>query len=167
MSDADGTPLVEHFWTNLIPGATIEQAAGPPLHDHTLDDILRARPGDSTTVYVERDQAYRYAGVSMDHASHAIDEDAAHEQGYPTKILQGMCTFGLCASALIGLLAGGDGRRVRRLAGRFASPAFPNREITIQTFVAPDVDGRRAFAFEASQHDVPVVRHGRIELTAD
>ncbi len=167
VSDQARTVLVEHYWTNLIPGATITNAGGQALHDHTLDSILRAQPAASTTIFVERDQAYRYAGVSFDHASHAIDEEEAHVQGYPTKILQGMCTFGLCSAALVDLVAGGDGRRVKRLAGRFASPAFPSRDLTIQTYAAGDSDGRRSVAFEALQDGVPVVRHGRIEFVAD
>jgi acyl dehydratase len=117
-------------------------------------------------VSVDRDQAFRYAGVSGDRVGHAISDDIAQIEGYPGKILQGMCTFGLASGALVDLLADGDPYRLSRLAVRFARPAFPRKDLEITVFDAgTTAEGRRAFAFEGVQDNVTVLRHGRVELT--
>ncbi len=102
VSDMDGTPLVEHLWSNFLIGATIDgDEFGPDLVDHLFPEEGRGPLIGRQTVPVDRDQAFRYAGVSSDHAGHAIDDAIAREQGYPSKILQGLCTFALCAGAVV------------------------------------------------------------------
>jgi hypothetical protein len=64
--------------------------------------------------------------------------------------------------------AGGDPRRIRRLACRFSRPTFPGRELEIRLYEIGEADGgrRRAFAFEAHQDERTVIRHGRVEVDA-
>jgi acyl dehydratase len=117
---------------------------------------------------VDRDQTFRYAGVSSDHIGHAIDDAVAHSEGYPSKILQGLCTFAMCSGALVDIAAGSDPRRLRRLAGRFSAPTFPGRELAFAVYdVGRTREGYVALAFEASQDGVTVVKHGRAEVTPD
>ena len=169
LSDMQGAPIVEHFWSNLLIGATTDAGPlGPDLVDHRFPDDGRERPVGTRAIPVDRDQAFRYAGVSADHAGHAIDEAIAHAEGYPTKILQGLCTFALCSSGVVDIVADGDPRRLRRLAGRFSAPAFPRRDILVEVFdVGHTAEGGRAFAFEAVQDGVVVIKHGRAELLPD
>jgi acyl dehydratase len=165
VSDMDGAPLVEHLWSNFHIEGTIESDVGSGLADHYFPEDARARRVGSQTIAVDRDQAFRYAGVSSDHVGHAMDDEIAHEQGYPSKILQGMCTFAICSSAVVGVGTGGDPRRLRRLAGRFSAPAFPRRDLEVEVYDAGDADGGgRALAFEAIQDGVTVIKHGRAEL---
>lgn len=168
VSDTEGTPLVEHYWSNYHPNSRVTEELGEATPDHTFPEDARSRPVATATVPVDRDQTYRYAGVSGDHAPHAMSDDAARAEGRPSKILQGMCTFALCSGAVVRAVAGGDPRRLRRFAGRFAAPAYPKHDITVHLYDAGRADdGSRALAFEAVQHGVTVMKHGRVELLPD
>jgi acyl dehydratase len=163
--DRNGAPLVEHLWSNFSVNGRIEKEVGPTKPDHTFPEAARDRLAGTGTAHVDRDQAFRYAGVSGDRVGHAIDDEVARSEGYPGKILQGLCTFGLCGGVLVHLAASGDPRRIRRLACRFSKPTFPGREIEVRLYnIGPVEGGRRAFAFEALQDDRTVVKHGRVEV---
>jgi acyl dehydratase len=168
VSDGDGAPLVEHYWSNFHIGGRIDADLGSPLPEHTFPVAARGRPAGSQTLTVDRDQAFRYAGVSGDHAGHALDDEIARREGYPSKILQGMCTFGMCSGAVVNVAADGDPDRLRRLAGRFSAPAFPRQELVVELYDAGRTEeGGRALAFEARQGEVIVIKHGRVELLPD
>jgi acyl dehydratase len=169
ISDMTGVPLVEHLWTDFLMGATIR---GEPLEsalpDHTFPKEARERPLGSRVVPVDRDQAFRYAGVSSDHAPHSMDDERAWEEGRPGKILQGMCTFGLCCGAVVDVGAGGEPGRVRRIAGRFSAATYPNRDIDVRLYDAGlTPEGARSLAFEAFQDGVAVITHGRAEVSEE
>jgi acyl dehydratase len=167
VTDTHGAPLVAHFWSSFIIAATIDRDLGSAAPDHTFPEEARMHPFGSQTVAVDRDQAFRYAGVSGDHAGHAIDDAIARQEGYPSKILQGMCTFGLCSGAVVDMGAGGDTSRLRRLAGRFSAPAFPGRDLVVTLYDAGSTpEGARALPFEATQDGVTVIKHGLAELSA-
>ena len=113
---------------------------------------------------MSRDQGYRYGGASGDRPDHALDDEAAKAEGFPGKILQGMCTFAMCSGAVIAE-AGGDPGRLRRLAGRFASPVRPGHELVVDLYEAePCQDGARALVFEATCDGDTVIKHGRAEV---
>jgi acyl dehydratase len=163
--DRAGTPLVEHLWSNFSVKGRIHREVGPTKPDHTFPEAARERLAGTGTVQVDRDQGFRYAGASGDRVGHAIDDEIARSEGYPGKILQGLCTFGLCGGVLVHLAAGGDPRRIRRLACRFSKPTFPGNDIEVRLYDIGSVEGgRRAFAFEAHQEDRTVVKHGRVEV---
>jgi acyl dehydratase len=167
VSDMNGVPLVEHLWTDFLMGATLTgDHAEWTLPDHTFPETARSRSFASRVVPIDRDQAFRYAGVSSDHAPHAMSDAVAREEGYPGKILQGMCTFGLCCGAVVEAGAGGEPSRLRRVAGRFSAPAVPNRDLEVRLYdagVTPE--GARSLAFEALQDGVAVITHGRAEVS--
>jgi acyl dehydratase len=163
--DDDDRLVVEHHWSNFHIGGSVPREYGPAPADHTFPDEARHEPVGSKSVPVDRDQAFRYAGVSGDRVGHAISDDIAQIEGYPSKILQGMCTFGLASGALVDLVAGGDPSRLRRLAVRFARPAFPRKPLEVNVYDIGTTDGgHKAFAFEAVQDGVTVLKHGRVEL---
>ncbi len=166
VTDGDDSPLVEHHWSNFHVGATIPTQLGTEPADHTFPEEARDVPVGTKVVPVDRDQAFRYAGVSGDRVGHAISDDIAQIEGYPSKILQGMCTFALASGALVDLLADGDPYRLTRLAVRFARPAFPRRPLAVNIYDAGRTEeGGRAFAFEGVQDGVTVLKHGRVELS--
>jgi acyl dehydratase len=166
VSGADGAPLVEHLWTNFHVRGVIGGDLGEQPADHTFPEDARSRPAGTRTIAVDRDQTYRYGGVSGDRIGHALDDEIARSEGYPRKILQGMCTFGICSGAMVDLGAGGDIARLRRFAGRFSAPAFPGRDLAVHAFDAGTTpNGLQVLAFEAIQDGVTVIKHGRAEFT--
>ena len=168
VADEHGAPLVEHYWSNLHVGATHDADFGEAKADHSFPEAARARPVGHRTVPVDRDQTFRYAGVSSDHIGHAVDDEIARAEGFRAKILQGLCTFALCSGAVVDVGAGGDPGRLRRLAGRFASPAYPGRTLEVDLYDAGRTkDGDRALAFEVRQDGVFVIKHGRAEVIGD
>jgi acyl dehydratase len=165
VTDENDSPLVEHLWSNFHVGATVAEELGPPLASHTFPEDYRDSLVGRRMVRVDRDQAFRYAGVSGDRVGHAISDDIAQIEGYPSKILQGMCTFALASGVLVDSLADGDPYRLSRLAVRFARPAFPRKDLEVNVYDAGTTEaGRRAFAFEGVQDGVTVLKHGRVEL---
>ena len=167
LTDTSGDRLVEHYWSDFFIGGRVASELGPDPADGGVPASDQSAPAGSRTIRVDRDQAYRYAGVSGDHAGHAIDDAIARSEGYPGKILQGMCTFSLVSAALVDLLADGDPYRFRRLAVRFAAPGFPSREIQVSTYESGSTaDGGRSFGFDAKQSGRTVLSRGRVELLA-
>jgi acyl dehydratase len=147
--------------------AAIDAQLGPSLREHAFPDDARTRPLGSHTFDVTGDQTFRY-GASTDHAPMHIDDEAARQAGFPSKFLQGLCTFAMCSGAVVKIAADGDPARVRRLACRFASPVFPRSSLLVELFDAgATVDGGlRSVAFEATSAGTTVIKHGRAEITA-
>ena len=162
VTDSRDTLIVEHFWSNFFAGGRLPDPYGPPLPGHLFPAGARDRPVATQAVAVDRDQPFRYAGVSGDHIGHAVDDVVARSEGYPGKILQGMCTFAMACGAVVDLVAGGDPDRLLRLAVRFSRPVRPRRDLVVRVYDAPRSAGR--FAFEAEQDGVVVLKHGLAEV---
>ena len=166
VSDEQG-PALEHYWTTMFIGGAIPEPLGPPLLDHTFPEAAREHPVGTETFPVTRDQTFRYAGASTDHAIMHIDDEAARRLGFPSKFLQGNCTLAMCSGAVVKHAAAGDPDRLLRFAGRLASPVFPGNDLVVSVYDAgPTADGRHAYAFEAESHGVTVIKHGRAEFAA-
>lgn len=165
VSDTKGTLLVDHYWSSLFTGGTTKSVVGPALADHRYPQVARERIIGRETLHVPLDQAFRYAGVSNDHAPHALDDDAARQEGLPSKILQGMCTLALCGSAVFRVAGVGNPNSLRRLAARFAAPAFPKRDLTVEVAeLGTTAEGFRSLAFEARSGGSVCISHGRAEV---
>jgi acyl dehydratase len=164
LSDNDG-PVVEHYWTTLYRGGKIPDPLGTPLADHTFPEDARGRRVGTETFDLTRDQSFRYAGASGDRSPMHVDDEVARRVGFPSKFLQGMCTFAMCSGAAVKLACDGDPGRLRRIAGRFSAPTFPGHALDVDVYDAGvGDDGTRSFAFEAVQSGVTVVKHGRAEV---
>jgi hypothetical protein len=165
VTDPDGLPLVEHFWTSMRINGQIKADLGPGLAPHTFPDGAREKPIGSFNYDIPFDQSFRYAGASHDHAPMHINDHHAQRMGFPSKFLQGLCTFSICSGAVVKIGADGDPDRLRRLAGRFSSPVFPNNEIDVNLFDGGRNDaGNRIVAFEALSAGAPVMKHGWAEI---
>lgn len=163
--DLDGHPLVEHLWSSLMLGGTIEGDLGTPLPDHTFPQAARGRPIGTYTVFAALDQGFRYAGASGDRTAHAVDDEVARKEGHPRKILQGMCTFAMCSGGIVKLAADGDPSRLVRFAGRFAAPTHPNAPLEVHLYDAGlRDDGAHVIAFEALSGGATVIKHGRADI---
>jgi acyl dehydratase len=165
VSDTVENPLVDHYWSSLHVGGTTLSTGGPPLADHRYPENARQHKIGTETLDIALDQAFRYAGVSNDHAPHSLDDDAARQQGFPSKILQGMCTLAMCGGAVLRVAGVDDPNGLRRLAARFAAPVFPKRELTVEVAdLGTTAEGYRAVAFEACSNGVVCIGHGRAEF---
>jgi acyl dehydratase len=168
VSDAQGVPLVEHFWTSFHIGGIVREDLGPDLAAHLFPAEARQRPLGVHTVELTADQTFRYAGASGDRVDHSVDDEAARREGFPGKIVQGLCTFAMCSGAVVHIGTDGDPRTLRRLVGRFSSSMFPRQRLTVAVYDAGRTeDGGRALAFEATSNGVTVIKHGRAELRPD
>ncbi len=164
LSDTEG-PAVTHYWTTLYIGGQIDPPVqGERLADHLLPAAAKTRSVGSYRTHASGDQSFRYAGASTDHAVIHIDDVAAQRAGFPSKFLQGLCTFAMCSGGAVEVLASGDPDRVRRLAGRFSSPMFPRNELIVEFFDIGPGDGAHLYGFEASSAGQTVLKHGRAEI---
>jgi acyl dehydratase len=165
VSDDQG-PAAEHFWTTMFIGGKIPEPVGEPLADHSFPESARDHLVGTETFPTTRDQTFRYAGASTDHAIFHIDDEAARRAGFPSKFLQGNCTLAMCSGAVVKLAAGGDPSKLRRFAGRLASPVFPTHDVDVSVYDAGVVGDHHVYAFEAESQGASVIKHGRAEFAA-
>jgi acyl dehydratase len=158
-TDADGALVAEQLWTTIWLGVSVD-AHGESPPDHTMTAEMRSRPIASYDARVDLDMPRRYAEVSGDWSPHHFDLEAARQTGFDRLFVQGLCTLGLCAQGVVATQCDGDPRRVRRLAVRFAAPAFVGDDLSVAMYDAGD--GR--IAFEATSGGRPVITHGLVEL---
>jgi acyl dehydratase len=151
--DGDGDLVAEQWWTTVWLGTTCRRV-GAAAPDHAFPEDARRRPIGEHVVEIDADMPRRYAEVSGDWSAHHFDADAARRSGFDRPFVHGLCTMALCAQGV------GDADRVRRVAGRFASPTFLGEELRVRYFDA----GPLGVAFEAESAGAVVISHGRIEL---
>ncbi|WP_307873844.1 MULTISPECIES: MaoC/PaaZ C-terminal domain-containing protein [unclassified Frankia] len=151
--------VADQLWTTVYLNVSCAQA-GAPLPDHAFPADARRRLVGEYTTTVDAEMPRRYAEVSGDWSDHHFDIGAARRSGFDQPFLHGLCTMALGAQVVVDAVAGGDPDQVRRVAVRFASPAFVGEELRIGVFEA----GGRGYAFEAVCAGRPVLTHGRVEL---
>jgi acyl dehydratase len=96
---------------------------------------------------------------------HALSDEIAQAEGFPSRILQGMCFFATATGSVVRAAGDGDPSRLRRVAGRFTAPVLQGHDLTIECFEAGTLDdGTWVVAFEARQGDRLCIRHGRAEF---
>jgi acyl dehydratase len=166
-TDDDGDEIVEQYLSRMLRGTVTGGSRGARLPDHTFPESARSRPVGSVRLPTTRDQPFRYAGASGDDGTIHLSDEAARAVGFPRKILQGLGTFATTTRGLVDLAAGGDPRRVRRIAVRFSSPLFPGDDIELTVYDGGEATGDcRAYVYEASSNGRTVLRHGRLEVVA-
>jgi acyl dehydratase len=166
--DDDGDVVIEQYWSSLLRGDVTGGDQGTPPPDHGFPDEARTRPVGTASLPTTRDQTFRYAGASGDRAPMHVDDEVARSLGFPRKFNQGLCSLAVTSRGLIDLAAGGDPRRVRRIAVRFSSPVFPGNAIDLAVHdigAGAGVGGTHAYAFEATSDGQAVFRHGRVEVS--
>jgi acyl dehydratase len=111
---------------------------------------------------VTPDQSLRYADASRDHTPTHVDERVAKKFGFPTLLLQGLCTMAFAGKAVIDEIAHEDPTRLRRLRVRFTRPVFPGDVLTTSIWRGPTASAYRLET--ANQQGALVVRDGIAEL---
>jgi acyl dehydratase len=160
----NGALAAEHWWTIFFPGCEELADVGPEPPDHTFPEAARDHLVGSVTQHVAAETATHYAEVSNDWSAHHFDLESARKAGVDYVFAHGLCTMAMCAQAVVGMVAGGDPSRVRRVAVRFASPTRLDADLTVDVYDASTTSGFGVYAFEATAHGAAVVKHGRVEL---
>jgi acyl dehydratase len=108
---------------------------------------------------------HRYAGASGDFNPIHIDREFAQQVGLPSNILHGLYGMAQVARAAQ-RAAGGDPRKLKRLAVQFRGMGFPEQEIVVTGEVTAAADGRATIATEAAQGDNRIIRNAEAEIEA-
>ena len=106
---------------------------------------------------------HRYAGASGDYNPIHVDPEFAKQVGLPGNILHGLYTMAQVARAN-GAAAGGDPRRLKRLAVQFRGMGFPEQEITVTGTVVEERDGRAVIDTVAEQSGNQIIRNAQAEI---
>ncbi len=165
-NDAEGQPVLTQYVTIFIRGMSDGESGGPDKPDHEFPDDARGRPAGTFTIHVDDDQTFRYREASGDEMPIHLDDAFAKSVGLPGIIAHGLCTMAMCSQAVVKTVADGDPARLKRLAVRFAANVFPGNDIEVALFDAGTVEGRRAYAFEATSAGAVVVKNGWAEVEA-
>jgi acyl dehydratase len=153
----DGSPRAEVRWANLYldESDTLRRPARP-------QPAARPEPLTRVRIDVAPDQSLRYAEASGDHTRTHVDEEYARSLGFPTYLLQGLCTMAFAAKAVVDEVAAGDPLRLRALGVRFSGPVYPGDSLVTSIWPG-DRDGK--FDLETVNQDgVRVLAAGVAEL---
>jgi acyl dehydratase len=137
---SSGTPVITTWTAAMFLRETLEGAPAsleepPPLRSEagvtaTSRLLIETSPG----------LAHRYSECASIWNPIHTERTAARAIGLPDTILHGTCTWALAGQALIQSAAGGDPRRLRRLAGRFKGMVFPGDTLELEyCFESPGV----------------------------
>lgn len=170
--DAAGAPVNNQWMTVFFRAENGAEEFGPkgevgvaaPPHRFP-DEVRTQQPVAWVTQHVEADQASRYAAASGDENPIHLDPEYASTVGLPGAILHGLCTMAFNSHALIGSLAGGDPRTLRRLAVRFSKPVLPGQDITTRVWRVRRAGRAVCYAYETTDASGDVViKDGWAEL---
>ena len=160
-----GEPVVEQYVTLFLRGWTGGTSAGPDKPDHAVGEGAEWLCDSSFDV--DEDQTRRYADASGDDLPIHVDEAFARSVGLPGVVVHGLCTLAMAGDAIVRTVAGGDLRRMRRLAARFAGHVLPGDRVTVAIRRGIDAGvGRRRHPFEARTGGRLVLSQGLAEVDA-
>jgi len=121
---------------------------------------------DELRVTPDKYLPHRYAGASGDFNPIHIDKEFATAVGLPSNILHGLYGMAQVGRA-IQKAAGGDPRKVKRLAVQFRGMGFPEQEIVVTGTVREAGEGRAVIETEAAQGDNRIIRNAEAEIALD
>jgi acyl dehydratase len=106
---------------------------------------------------------HRYAGASGDFNPIHIDPEFAKAVGLPSNILHGLYAMSQVARANAAA-AGGDPRKLKRLAVQFRGMGLPEKEIEVTGTVKEVRDGRATIDTLAVQDGKRIIRNAEAEI---
>ena len=166
--DEQGALVDEQYLTALLAGAALAKSVGEAAPDHRMPDTAKSAPLFAEATYrMSADQTARYAEASRDYSAYTLRREAAETLGFQHLLVHGMLTMAFVGRAIVDESCGGDGARLKRLAGRFSSPVFlvPGQAITTKIWTLEPRGGHRIFGYEASEAaGQTVIRHGLAEV---
>ncbi|MBV9869965.1 MAG: MaoC family dehydratase N-terminal domain-containing protein [Frankiaceae bacterium] len=159
--DRHGQLVNEQYVTFFFRGYDAGPKVGELGPEHSFDSSAEATAPVATVVqHVDHDQTYRYGPAAGDPVPIHLDEDFATAAGLPGIIAHGMCTLAFTSWAAVTELAGGDSRRLRRLAVRFSKPVLPGQDIETSFWRTARGGGTTTYAYETAVGPDLVIRDG-------
>lgn len=151
----DATPLATIKTTVF---GRFEGGCGAPRHGQPTPHIPPDRAPDREIDIVTSANQALLSRLSGDRNPIHSDPARARESGFERPILHGLCTFALCARAVIDGQADREPRRLRHIEARFAAPLYPGETIRVALWRDGDI-----IAFEARTRDGDdlVIRGGK------
>lgn len=163
-SDADSGEVIAETWS----GSMMRDVACDADEVGTIPPYLTAPPppppSDAARSVVATDFGLPHTYTECARIWNPIHSEraVALAAGLPDIILHGTATWAIAAREVLRAHAGGDVRRLRRLAGRFRAPVMAGGTLVVRH--APLADGR--IAFEVDTDDGLVAMNGGlVELT--
>ncbi|RNL81118.1 MaoC/PaaZ C-terminal domain-containing protein [Nocardioides marmorisolisilvae] len=159
---SDGEPVNDQYFTAFFRGGQLDGGFGEEPPAHGFDEALRSREPDAVVVQkYDEDQTWRYAEASGDPMPIHTDEEFAKAMGLPGIIIHGLCTMAFTSRAVIETACPEDPSRLKRIAVRFSSTAFPRNTISTSIWNT----GEGTYAFETtSDEGASIIKDGLAEI---
>jgi acyl dehydratase len=157
-----GEPVNDQYFTAFFRGGQLDGGFGEEPPPHAFDEALREREPDAVVVQkYDEDQTWRYAEASGDPMPIHTDEEFAKAMGLPGIIVHGLCTMAFTSRAVIETACPEDPSRLKRIAVRFSSTAFPRNTISTSLWRT----GEGTYAFETtSDEGASIIKDGLAEV---
>ena len=108
------------------------------------------------------EQAALIYRLSGDYNTLHADPEVAGAAGFRRPILQGLCTYGMAAHAVLRSCCRYDASRFRSMAVRFTSPVYPGETVRFQIW--RENDSRLQLRARVDTRDVVVLNNGVVEF---
>ncbi len=148
------------FLRDKLDGAPSVNEAPPELRKDA--DVSAASPRH-LSIATSPGLAHRYSECAAIWNPIHTERSAARAIGLPGILLHGTCTWALAGQALIHAAAGGEPRRLRRLAGRFKASVVPGDVLELE--FGRESEGLWQFAVRTPRGDLAIT-HGVAEIDA-
>ena len=152
------------FLRDTLDGTPVETGERAPALRPDAD--VTATSPQRLAIETSPGLAHRYSECASIWNPIHTERKAARAIGLPGIILHGTCTWALAGQALIHAAAGGDPRRLRRLAGRFKGMVLPGDRLELEFGrEAEGGAGRWQFAMRTPRGELAIT-HGVAEIDA-
>lgn len=166
-TDGSGATVCTSWYGTIYRGVDV---AGPDKHSEPAPPALTAgeRPAEpraQTVVHVGGGLAHIYTECAQIHNPIHTDLRVAQQAGLPGLILHGTATMALAVSRIAAAQAGGDSRRVARIAGRFNAMVMMPSDIIVRVLGREPRDGADIVFFDVLNHrGEPAISDGALAL---
>jgi len=158
---SSGTPVVTTWTAAMFLRDTLEGAPASLEEPPALRSDAGVAAGTRVVIETSPGLAHRYSECASIWNPIHTERTAARAIGLPGIILHGTCTWALAGQALIHAEAGGDPRRLRRLAGRFKGMVFPGDTLGLE--YSRESPGVLQFAVSTPRGELAIT-HGLAEI---
>jgi acyl dehydratase len=160
-TDEAGRLLFETEWSIVHRGAGGFGGQRPP-------EIRRATPPRRDADFrmeeaTAQTQALLYRLSGDENPLHA-DPSLAKGVGFDGPILHGLCTYGYVGRAVVKMLCGGQGDRLRSLSARFRKPVLPGETLITEGWMIEPT--KAVIRCTAKERNEPVLTDSIAEVTA-
>ena len=142
-TDESGASVCTSLYGTIYRGVDV---SGPDRHAESMTEIPRPRtsperPRSEAAIHVSGGLAHIYTECARIYNPIHTDLKVARDAGLPDLILHGTATLALTVSRIVADEAGGDPRRVARIAGRFNAMVLMPSDITVRCLARERIDG--------------------------